>query len=118
MNGNLPNISFYRVIVTVKLVKWHNLSKLLAIVPLGQPREILLTALKWNFLSLLNLMPFNISFLVKSQYAALETKIPSKNYKFLVVFKDGITFTKYNLAKHGWKGSMKLFNIFVLLLPC
>jgi hypothetical protein len=36
MNENIPNLSFCRAIVGIKMVEWHNLSNLLASVALGQ----------------------------------------------------------------------------------
>jgi hypothetical protein len=39
MNGNLPNISFRIAIVGVKRVEWHNLSTLLASMPLGHSKD-------------------------------------------------------------------------------
>jgi hypothetical protein len=56
MSGNLPNLSFRRAIVGVKLVEWYKLSNLLASIHLGQ---FLLGAPKWNFLISLSVLPFN-----------------------------------------------------------
>jgi hypothetical protein len=39
MHGNVPNLSFRRAIVEIKLVEWHNLSNLLASVSLGQSKD-------------------------------------------------------------------------------
>jgi hypothetical protein len=74
MNGNIPNLSFYRTIVGVKLIEWHNILHLMVAAHLDQSREIYLGAHRDGlFISLFNVLSFNECFSSKPQYT-LETK--------------------------------------------
>ena len=109
MNGNLPNLSFRRAIVGVKRVEWHNLSTLLASIPLGHSKDKFLWGPHRNGV-----------FSVQSMYRLLmntptlthnmllwKLKIPLKIKIFLWYLGRGVILTKENLAKRGWTGSMK-----------
>jgi hypothetical protein len=109
MNGNLPNLSFRRAIVVVKQVEWHNLSTLLAYIPLGHSKDKILWGPHRNgVFSVQSMYRFLMNTPILTHNMLLwKLKLPLKIKIFLWYLGRGVTLTKVNLAKRGWTRSMK-----------
>ncbi|WVZ73514.1 hypothetical protein U9M48_021813 [Paspalum notatum var. saurae] len=103
------NVSFRRALIGEKLIAWHDLVSKVALVVLGEGKDIF----TWN-------LNKNGSFSVSSMYSALvqegcasrknlfwALKVPLKIKIFLWFLKRGVVLTEDNLSKRQWKGNLK-----------
>jgi hypothetical protein len=108
MNGNIPNLSFRRAIIRVKQVEWHNLLNLMATIYLEESRDKFISeahrdglfSVHSMYFLLMNTPPVNRNIL-------WSLNLPLKIKIFLWYLGRGVTLTKHNLAKRGWKGCLK-----------
>jgi hypothetical protein len=107
MNGNITHTSFYRTIVGVKFVEWQLLSNLMATDPSGQSGDkFFWGAPRWTFFSSINILPFNKYYYLNQNMLLQKLKPPLKTKTSLWYLRRGVTLTKENLAKHGWRGGL------------
>ena len=111
LSTQIPNLSWRRDLIGIKLVIWNNLVSRLSTIVLSQQRN----GFKWN-------LDHTCVFSVKSHYLGLinqNTPSPNQNKRilklksplkikiFLWYLRRGVILTKDNLAKRNWQGNQQ-----------